>query len=284
MAGVFGEYNSPLIRCGSSYPRPANSRYPSRLVVGCHGPANSPCWDLRHTQHRMFTMRCVFALFAFLVASHVAAQGYDPDGGLKTECATVGLFVAELSVDAKQIGLTKDRIQTTVESRLRGSRIYGLDESNPTELFVNINVFSQAVSIDMRFRRFLINDLDVRNMFQLIEYSLMYNLEGEALRLLEKGMLSGSDDEYIEKLGALLAELGKIGKIDDSQITSDRISQIFLEQTLGWATRKRIIGTVWEAGKLGLHGDDPEFVLQLTAELVDRFINEYLGENEEYCD
>ena len=60
------------------------------------------------------------------------------------------MFVVELPDDAKEMGITKDRIQTTVESRLRGSRIYG--ESGPPFVYVNVNTKGSAVSIRVEFR------------------------------------------------------------------------------------------------------------------------------------
>ena len=57
-------------------------------------------------------------------AAEAASERFE----LWNECAPVWLVVESLSSDARGIGLTKERIQPTVESRLRGSRIYGDNE------------------------------------------------------------------------------------------------------------------------------------------------------------
>ncbi len=58
-------------------------------------------------------------LLLLLISAPVGAQTLS-DSGLETaNYKSVAVLVEELSADARRIGLTKDRIQTRVELRLR---------------------------------------------------------------------------------------------------------------------------------------------------------------------
>lgn len=69
---------------------------------------------------------------------------------LWNDCGLVSLVVERLHDDAKKMGITEDRIQNTVESRLRGGRIYG--ESGPPFVYINVNIMGAVVSIRLEFR------------------------------------------------------------------------------------------------------------------------------------
>ena len=81
--------------------------------------------------------------------------------GLWNECAPIGLFVGGLPDDAADIDLTKERIQTLAESRLRAARLYGEVALYRPFLHVNVGVLvsenrrSGAFSIDVSFQKYL---------------------------------------------------------------------------------------------------------------------------------
>ncbi len=75
---------------------------------------------------------------------------------LENNCEPVNLVVEGLDNDAKEIGLTTKRIRVTVESRLRGARIYR--ENTYPYVYVNVIVVGAAFSIDVDFERMLVRD------------------------------------------------------------------------------------------------------------------------------
>ncbi len=71
---------------------------------------------------------------------------------LWNDCQPIGLAVEELPEDAKEIGLTKERIQTAVESRLRVAGIYDSDLIGAEFwIYVNVNVVGRGYSISFDF-------------------------------------------------------------------------------------------------------------------------------------
>ena len=83
--------------------------------------------------------------------------------GLWNECAPIGLFVGGLPDDAADIDLTKERIQTLAESRLRAARLYGEVALYRPFLHVNVGVLvsenrrSGAFSIDVLFYKHVLD-------------------------------------------------------------------------------------------------------------------------------
>ena len=74
-------------------------------------------------------------------------------------CNPVRLAVAKLNDDASEIGLTKERIETLVRSRLRAARIYE-DDAHAYELpylFVNVHVVGSAFSMRLELRKTVID-------------------------------------------------------------------------------------------------------------------------------
>ena len=77
-------------------------------------------------------------------------------------CKPVRLFVyptgseEDLSDNASKIGLTEERIETLVRSRLRAARIYDADVYSPY-LYVNVNVFNITFSINLEFKKLVID-------------------------------------------------------------------------------------------------------------------------------
>lgn len=64
-------------------------------------------------------------------------------------CRPMRLLVEDLSDGASKIGLTKEAIQATAESRLRSARLY--DSGASHYLYVNVNVVGRAHSISLEF-------------------------------------------------------------------------------------------------------------------------------------
>ena len=81
--------------------------------------------------------------------------------GLWNECAPIELVVGELLNDAADIDLTKERIQTLAENRLRIARLYGEVALYRPYLRVNVSMFvsenrrSGAFSIRVSFHKYL---------------------------------------------------------------------------------------------------------------------------------
>ncbi len=85
---------------------------------------------------------------------------------LWNECEPIRLIVEGLPDDAADIDLTKERIQTLAESRLRAARLYdaaALHDYHSPYLYVRVSVLvyakipSGALNIDVSFQRYLFN-------------------------------------------------------------------------------------------------------------------------------
>ncbi len=74
---------------------------------------------------------------------------------LWNECGSVYLVVESLNNDAAEIGLTKERIETAVRSRLRAARIYGGGVFDAVYwdplIYVNVAVANSAFSVRLDF-------------------------------------------------------------------------------------------------------------------------------------
>ena len=86
-------------------------------------------------------------------------------------CAPMRLFVEELPDDAADIDLTKERIQTLAESRLRVARLYDAALPPAPYLYVRVSVLVSenrrggAFSIDVSFQKYLRDAVSGRSMF-----------------------------------------------------------------------------------------------------------------------
>ena len=76
---------------------------------------------------------------------------------LFNNCDRIGLVV-ELQDTGDETGLTEDRIQTAVESRLRGARIYG-ETSLSGYLRVFVHVVGRAYNIQTEYNKFLFDEI-----------------------------------------------------------------------------------------------------------------------------
>ena len=72
---------------------------------------------------------------------------------LWTKCATLDLVIAELDEEETAFGLTANRIETLVRSRLRAARIYDSDKFE--YLFVEVVVVGEAFLVHFDFNKVL---------------------------------------------------------------------------------------------------------------------------------
>ena len=70
---------------------------------------------------------------------------------LWSACPPLDLIVEGLPEDAEEIGLTRERIQTAAESRLRAARLYDAEAGH--YLYVNVNVVGRAFSNRRRIQQ-----------------------------------------------------------------------------------------------------------------------------------
>ena len=75
-------------------------------------------------------------------------------------CRPMLLEVADLTSDARGIGLTEEGVQLAVESRLRAARLYteSWEEANLAFLFIDVHVARRAFSITVQYHK-LVTDL-----------------------------------------------------------------------------------------------------------------------------
>ena len=71
---------------------------------------------------------------------------------LFNECRPVPLLVEYLPSDAAAVGLTRERVRTLAESRLRAARLFS-DEALGPYLYVNVNVSGRAFSVSVAFKK-----------------------------------------------------------------------------------------------------------------------------------
>ena len=72
---------------------------------------------------------------------------------LLTKCTPIRLLVEDLPEDAREISLTRQRIQNMAESRLRAARMY--DEEVHPHLYINVNVVGRAWSVILELNKVL---------------------------------------------------------------------------------------------------------------------------------
>ena len=70
---------------------------------------------------------------------------------LFSACRPMDLVVESLNDDAKEMGLTKDRLRMAAESRLRSAQLYS--EGQIEYLYVNVNVVGLAFSISLVYKK-----------------------------------------------------------------------------------------------------------------------------------
>ena len=76
---------------------------------------------------------------------------------LFNECKPMSLVVEKLNDYASTIGLTTDKLQVAVESRLRSARLY--DTAEVPFLYVNVHVVDQAFSISVDYEKLVFDSV-----------------------------------------------------------------------------------------------------------------------------
>ncbi len=96
-------------------------------------------------------------LLLLLISAPAGAQIASESGLETANYKYIAVVVEDLSADAGSIGLTKDRIQTRVELRLRSAGLTpGNDSSkNDAFLYVFVSVEGAAVNISVQYQRWV---------------------------------------------------------------------------------------------------------------------------------
>ena len=78
-------------------------------------------------------------------------------------CRPMPILVEGLGRNATDIGLTKDRLRITAESRLRSARLYtdSGEESNGAVLYINVAVLGRAFSVAAQYHKRLLDPVTV---------------------------------------------------------------------------------------------------------------------------
>ena len=76
---------------------------------------------------------------------------------LFAQCEPMDLFVWDLDTDAVALGITRDSVQTAVESRLRSARLYSAESFQL--LGIEVNVIGGAFSILLQFYKLVSDQL-----------------------------------------------------------------------------------------------------------------------------
>ena len=100
-------------------------------------------------------MRSIVLIVVLLISAPAGAQTWSESGLETANYKYVAVSVEALPAAARSIGLTKDRIQTRVELRLRSAGLTPGNDStkNNTNLYVNINIVGGAFNVAVRYNR-----------------------------------------------------------------------------------------------------------------------------------
>ena len=98
-----------------------------------------------------------------LTASTVQAQAVSDWDRFRlfNACRPMILMVEGLAPDAQAVGLTKERIQLSAESRLRAARLYteSIEKANRAYLYIRINAVGPAFNIAVKYKKW-VTDLE----------------------------------------------------------------------------------------------------------------------------
>ena len=124
--------------------------------------------------------------------------------GLWNECAPIGLFVGGLPDDAADIDLTKERIQTLAESRLRVARLY--DAAVLPALVVGVSVIVSesgrggAHGIDVSFYKYVLDVVSDRNGIAMTWFTGAIGMHGADADYIMEGVSKYLDEFILEYL------------------------------------------------------------------------------------
>ena len=74
---------------------------------------------------------------------------------LYNNCQPVYLVVENVNEDAKRIGITRERVENSVELRLRSANLFTSDKSGDTYLYVNVNIVGASYSVSVSFNKWV---------------------------------------------------------------------------------------------------------------------------------
>ncbi len=103
-----------------------------------------------------------FALSCFSFGALSETTDYDRFR-LFSNCTPMRLVVEDLPEDALEIGLTKNAIRATVESRLRSARLYGEKALSPY-IYINVTVVGRAFSLSLKYDK-MVRDIYTNQLF-----------------------------------------------------------------------------------------------------------------------
>ena len=84
---------------------------------------------------------------------------------LYVNCQPVHVIVEDPTPDAQEIGLTKTRIMTAAEARLRGARIFSEKMTAPLFLHIHVSVARQAFHIGLSFSKVVVDSFSLKDNF-----------------------------------------------------------------------------------------------------------------------
>ena len=101
--------------------------------------------------------KLIVASLSLLAATSSSAEELSPLDRFElwNDCQAMAIWVEGLNQDATDIGLTESAIETAVRSRLRAARIY--DAGQGPFLYVNVNVFDQAFTIEVDYWKLVLD-------------------------------------------------------------------------------------------------------------------------------
>ena len=142
------------------------------------------------TNKLLFTLALALAVWP----GHTTAQSQTFDRfKLFNECGPMDLIVVDYTDDAAwaDIGLTVDRIQTMVESRLRGARLY--DVAAFPILYVNVKVVSRGFSLNVDYRKRLYDPVSDESF-----YATTWTIGGAGTHSGDAGFILQGLSEYLD--------------------------------------------------------------------------------------
>ena len=98
----------------------------------------------------------LLVLIAVAATPQVAAAQTAERFRLFNDCRPMSLVVEGLGSDELELGLTEQRLQAAVESRLRGARLYE-SRADDAYFYVNVNVFGPAFSVSLEYNKLVLD-------------------------------------------------------------------------------------------------------------------------------
>jgi hypothetical protein len=137
-------------------------------------------------------------LLLLLISAPASAQ-LSPESGLETvNYKYVSVVIEGLPADAGSIGLTKDRVQTRVELRLRsaGLTLGHNSAKNKVYLYVNVNVSGGTFATSIEYKR-LVDFTTGNRLYRLMATTWEFNIVGTHGR--DAAYIMNGLDQYLDK-------------------------------------------------------------------------------------